>query len=47
MNALAIPMRTVVGLFDDRNEAMRAYTALVDEGYAKAARNTRIGTRKE
>jgi Domain of unknown function (DUF2382) len=36
MNALAIPMRTVVGLFDDRNEAMRAYTALVDEGYAKA-----------
>jgi len=36
MNALASPMRTVVGLFDDRNEAMRAYTALVDEGYAKA-----------
>jgi uncharacterized protein (TIGR02271 family) len=31
-----IPMRTVVGLFDDRNEAMRAYTALVEEGYAKA-----------
>ena len=36
MKALAIPMRTVVGLFDDRNEAMRAYTALVYEGYAKA-----------
>ena len=36
MKALVIPMRTVVGLFDDRNEAMRAYTALVDEGYAKA-----------
>jgi uncharacterized protein (TIGR02271 family) len=29
-------MRTVVGLFDDRTEAMRAYTALVSEGYAKA-----------
>jgi len=29
-------MRTVVGLFDDRTEAMRAYTALVHEGYAKA-----------
>jgi uncharacterized protein (TIGR02271 family) len=29
-------MRTVVGLFDDRNEAMRAYTALAQEGYAKA-----------
>src|SRR5262245_24524147 len=28
-------MRTVVGLFDDRTEAMRAYTALVSEGYAK------------
>jgi hypothetical protein len=36
MKAVAIPMRTVVGLFDDRNEAMRAYTALVVEGYAKA-----------
>ena len=36
MKALAISMRTVVGLFDDRNEAMRAYTALVDEGYARA-----------
>jgi uncharacterized protein (TIGR02271 family) len=29
-------MRTVIGLFDDRNEAMRAYSALVQEGYAKA-----------
>jgi uncharacterized protein (TIGR02271 family) len=29
-------MKTVVGLFDDRNEAMRAYTGLVQEGYAKA-----------
>jgi uncharacterized protein (TIGR02271 family) len=29
-------MRTVVGLFDDRQEAMRAYSALVQEGYAKA-----------
>jgi Domain of unknown function (DUF2382) len=36
MKAMAIPMRTVVGLFDDRNEAMRAYTALIEEGYAKA-----------
>src|SRR5262245_38171962 len=29
-------MRTVVGLFDDRAEAMRAYAALMHEGYAKA-----------
>ncbi len=29
-------MKTVIGLFDDRNEAMRAYTALAEEGYAKA-----------
>jgi uncharacterized protein (TIGR02271 family) len=29
-------MKTVIGLFDDRNEAMRAYTALASEGYAKA-----------
>lgn len=29
-------MRTVIGLFDDRNEAMRAYAALVEEGYARA-----------
>ncbi|MGL5081030.1 MAG: YsnF/AvaK domain-containing protein [Microcoleaceae cyanobacterium] len=29
-------MRTVIGLFDDRNEAMRAYTALYEAGYAKA-----------
>jgi len=36
MKALSTPMRTVVGLFDDRSEAQRAYTALVEEGYAKA-----------
>src|SRR5262245_32315177 len=35
MRAL-IPMRTVVGLFDDRRDAMRAHEALVQEGYAKA-----------
>ena len=29
-------MRTVIGLFDDRNEAMRAYAALQQEGYARA-----------
>ncbi len=29
-------MRTVIGLFDEKNEAMRAYTALSHEGYAKA-----------
>jgi uncharacterized protein (TIGR02271 family) len=29
-------VKTVIGLFDDRNEAMRAYSALVHEGYAKA-----------
>jgi uncharacterized protein (TIGR02271 family) len=29
-------MRTVIGLFDDRNEAMRAYTALYEAGFAKA-----------
>jgi len=29
-------MKTVIGLFDDRNEAMRAYTALHEEGFAKA-----------
>jgi uncharacterized protein (TIGR02271 family) len=29
-------MKTVIGLFDDRNEAMRAYTALHEAGYAKA-----------
>ncbi len=29
-------MRTVIGLFDDRTEAMRAYSALAQEGYAKA-----------
>src|SRR5262245_66603136 len=29
-------MRTVIGLFDDKSEAMRAYSALVQEGYAKA-----------
>ena len=29
-------MKTVVGLFDDRSEAMRAYAALVQEGFAKA-----------
>jgi len=32
----SIPMRTVVGLFDARTEAMRAYTALIQEGYAKS-----------
>lgn len=29
-------MRTVIGLFDDRNEAMQAYSALLEEGYARA-----------
>lgn len=29
-------MRTVIGLFDNRDEAMRAYAALVEEGYARA-----------
>ncbi len=29
-------MKTVIGLFDDQNEAMRAYSALSQEGYAKA-----------
>jgi uncharacterized protein (TIGR02271 family) len=29
-------MKTVIGLFNDQNEAKRAYTALVTEGYAKA-----------
>jgi uncharacterized protein (TIGR02271 family) len=29
-------MRTVVGLFDEKNEAMRAFSALAHEGYAKA-----------
>lgn len=29
-------MKTVIGLFDDRNEAMHAYTALGAEGFAKA-----------
>lgn len=29
-------MKTVIGLFDDRDEAMRAYAALHAEGYAKA-----------
>ena len=29
-------MKTVIGLFDDQAEAKRAYTALVQEGYAKA-----------
>jgi len=29
-------MRTVIGLFDDREEGMRAYTALNNEGYALA-----------
>jgi uncharacterized protein (TIGR02271 family) len=29
-------MKTVIGLFDDRNEGMRAYTALHDEGFALA-----------
>ena len=28
-------MKTVIGLFDDQAEAKRAYTALVQEGYAK------------
>jgi uncharacterized protein (TIGR02271 family) len=29
-------MRTVIGLFDDQKEAMQAYAALAQEGYAKA-----------
>jgi uncharacterized protein (TIGR02271 family) len=29
-------MKTVIGLFNDQNEAKRAYTALVEEGYARA-----------
>ena len=29
-------MKTVIGLFDDQTEAKRAFTALVNEGYAKA-----------
>jgi uncharacterized protein (TIGR02271 family) len=29
-------MRTVIGLFDDRNEAMQAYAALQTDGFAKA-----------
>jgi len=29
-------MRTVIGLFDDRNEAMRSYAALEKEGFARA-----------
>jgi uncharacterized protein (TIGR02271 family) len=29
-------MRTVIGLFDDRSEAMRAYTSLHQAGFAKA-----------
>lgn len=29
-------MKTVIGLFDDRDEGMRAYTALHEEGYALA-----------
>jgi uncharacterized protein (TIGR02271 family) len=29
-------MRTVIGLFDDRNEAKQAYAALAQEGFAKA-----------
>ena len=29
-------MKTVIGLFNDQNEAKRAYTALVTEGYARA-----------
>jgi uncharacterized protein (TIGR02271 family) len=29
-------MKTVIGLFNDQNEAKRAYTALVSEGYAQA-----------
>jgi hypothetical protein len=29
-------MKTVIGLFDDREEGMRAYTALHDEGFALA-----------
>ena len=28
--------KTVIGLFDDREEATRAYAALVEEGYARA-----------
>jgi len=32
----SIPMRTVVGLFDDRRDAMRAHAALIQEGYAKS-----------
>src|SRR5689334_24214688 len=29
-------MKTVIGLFDQRDEAMRAYTALLSDGYARA-----------
>lgn len=29
-------MRTVVALFDDRDEAMKAYTYLIEEGFARA-----------
>jgi hypothetical protein len=29
-------MKTVIGLFQDQNEARRAYSAMVQEGYAKA-----------
>src|SRR5262245_11668344 len=29
-------MKTVIGLFDEKNEAMRAFSALAHEGYAKA-----------
>jgi uncharacterized protein (TIGR02271 family) len=29
-------MRTVVGLFDDRRDALRAHAALIQEGYSKA-----------
>lgn len=29
-------MKTVIGLFNDQNEAKRAYSALVEDGYAKA-----------
>ena len=29
-------MKTVIGLFDEKNEAMRAYSALAHEGYAQA-----------
>ncbi len=28
-------MKTVIGLFDDRNEGMKAYNGLLEEGYAK------------